>query len=262
MNSDEILKANYRTMVTTSDKLSEVELGWGEYELRRRVHFSLELLLAALTKTLVDIGGRTVEDVLAVWRENGQIPPLLNGLVPPCDNPFDLKLADVIAQVPADTFLEKGPNRPAARDLDPDPQALYALVNLIACRAQTADLCSSGMIPDRRHYMERAFNILGDGEGTVFEIVRDLLVATVIEPHLKTSLRKLGQGQKCSLRFFPEGNVLRPTGTLVAASYSGDRLGNVMGFFADVGYLERVESSRFALSSDGRALLEFWEANA
>ena len=110
--------------------------------------------------------------------------------------------------------------------------------------------------------MERAFNILEDSDRTVYESLRELLICTVIEPHLRTSLRKLGQGQKCSLRFFPEGNILRPTGTLVAASYSGDRLGNVMGFFADVGYLDRIESSRFAISADGRTLLESWEATA
>lgn len=263
MNSDEVLKTNFRNMVAASDKPpTSVELGWGEYELRRRVHFALELLLAALTDTLIAPGNLTVEDVLEEWRSSNQMPPLLNGLVPFCENPFDLKLADVIVQLPSGAFLEKGPNRTAAREIGPASQVLYALANLIACKTQTAALRSSGMIPDRNHYMERAFRILEGEERTVFEIVHDLLVSTVIEPHLKTSLRKLGQGQKCSLRFFPEGNVLRPTGTRVAASYSGDRLGNVMGFFADVGYLERVESSRFTLSSDGRTLLESWEANA
>ena len=57
------------------------------------------------------------------------------------------------------------------------------------------------------------------------DVSRELLIGVVIEPHLKTSMRKLGQGQKCSLRFFPEGNILRPTGIPVRAGYSGDRLG-------------------------------------
>lgn len=263
MNSDEVLKTNFRDIVANSAKTpTRVELGWGEYDLRRRIHFALELLLAALTDTLITPGNLTVEDVLEEWRTIDQLPPLLNGLIPTCDSPLDLKLADVIASIPADAFLGKGPNRPAARDLEPAPQALYALANLVACKIQTVPLRSTGLIPDRNHYMERAFRILDDGERTISEILRDILISTVIEPHLKTSLRKLGQGQKCSLRFFPEGAVLRPTGTRVAASYSGDRLGNVMGFFADIGYLVRVESSRFSLSPDGRALLESWEANA
>ncbi len=263
MNSDEILKTNFRNIVTTPDLTpSKVELGWGEYELRRRVHFALELLLGALTRTLVDLVDGTVEEVLDEWMGNWQLPPFLNALVPPNDNPFELRLAAIVDQIPADAFLDRGPNRGSARDLSPAQQAVYALANLIACRTQSAALCTAGVIPNRNHYMERAFNILEDSDRTVYESLRELLICTVIEPHLRTSLRKLGQGQKCSLRFFPEGNILRPTGTLVAASYSGDRLGNVMGFFADVGYLDRIESSRFAISADGRTLLESWEATA
>jgi predicted transcriptional regulator len=45
----------------------------------------------------------------------------------------------------------------------------------------------------------------------------------------------MGQGQKCSLRFFPDGDLLRPTGKTVRAGYSGDRLSNVLGMLADLG---------------------------
>jgi hypothetical protein len=76
-----------------------------------------------------------------------------------------------------------------------------------------------------------------------------------VEPHLATTLRKMSQGQRCSLRFFPEGEVLRPTGKRVQAGYSGDRLGNVLGMWADLGRLEWVSGRRFAITAAGQDLL-------
>lgn len=77
----------------------------------------------------------------------------------------------------------------------------------------------------------------------------------VIEPHVATTLRKMSQGQKCSLRVYPEGELLRPTGTPVRAGYSGDRLGNVLGMWADLGELERRPGSRYTLTDRGRTVL-------
>lgn len=70
---------------------------------------------------------------------------------------------------------------------------------------------------------------------------------------MSTTLRKMSQGQRCSLRFYPEGALLRPTGTPVAAGRSGDRLGNVLGMWADLGILDR-QPGGYALSERGRRL--------
>ena len=64
----------------------------------------------------------------------------------------------------------------------------------------------------------------------------------------------MGSGQKCSLRFFPEGARLAPTGFGVSASYSGDRLGNVLNIAADLGWLDRGPEG-FVISADGQAAL-------
>ena len=83
--------------------------------------------------------------------------------------------------------------------------------------------------------------------------LRSLLVEVVIEAHLSTTLGKMSRGQKCSLRFYPEGALLRPTGRGVSAGQSGDRLGNVLGMWADLGVLKR-EDGRFRLTDRGRGL--------
>ena len=65
----------------------------------------------------------------------------------------------------------------------------------------------------------------------------------------------MGQGQQCSLRFFPEGDVLQPTGVAVMPGFSGSRLGNVLGMLADVGLCNRLDRGRFDLTDVGRKRL-------
>ena len=86
--------------------------------------------------------------------------------------------------------------------------------------------------------------------------LRDLMAAVidrgVVESHLNTTLRKMGHGLKCSLRFFPDGRILRPTGMRVAAGFSGDRLGNVIGVLTDLGMIDHDGAG---LTSRGHLLL-------
>lgn len=106
-------------------------------------------------------------------------------------------------------------------------------------------------------YLERVFGILDEaGTRPLSETTERLLREVVVEAHLATTLRKMSQGQKCSLRFYPEGALLRATGTPVAAGFSGDRLGNVLEIWADLGALERADGARFILSDYGRSLAE------
>jgi len=108
--------------------------------------------------------------------------------------------------------------------------------------------------------MESAFKVLRDYESAdLAQAMTAIVLHTVIESHLKTTLRKMGEGQQCSLRFYPEGNLLRPTGTGVRAGYSGDRLGNVLGMLADLGHFDRQDGG-FILSTKGRAFLAAREA--
>ena len=58
---------------------------------------------------------------------------------------------------------------------------------------------------------------------------------------------------KCSLRFFREGERLISTGIGVNAGYGGDRLGNVLGIWADLGALARVPGG-FSVTEMGRTL--------
>ena len=104
--------------------------------------------------------------------------------------------------------------------------------------------------------MERAFSLIDENMPNPLDhALRELALHLAVEPHLGTTLRKMGQGQKCSLRFFPEGDVLQPTGIAVTPGFSGSRLDNVLGMLSDVGLLNRFDGGRFDLTNTGRKRL-------
>jgi hypothetical protein len=257
MWSSGLIQYNYRKCVTSGpETLSSVEIGWAEYDLRRRVHFALELLLEAFTETLMQLTEGTVGEVVQEWRTESSIPPLLFKVLPFNSAPFDVPAKNVEKLIPSEAFLDVPLEPRRTRELTPCAKALYAVVVLIASRIQAAKLRANGKILDRRNYLERAFMILEQRQSaSLADLVTELVFQVAIEPHLKTTLRKMGGRQKCSLRFYPEGDLLRPTGTPVRAGYSGDRLGNVLGMLADLGHFER-EDGGFRLSPRGRAWLE------
>ena len=238
----DVIRENYRRLVSSLDQpKTEVQSVWLEYELRRRVHFALELLLSSLTDTLIELSGATAGDILSAWEQEINVPPALAILIG-AGRPFwKLALSEFMERVSDTAFLNDPIDRVGIRNLSPGIRALYAIVLLIACQRQTKLLRETKQIPDRIHeYMEHAFKVLARNQrSTIREVLRQLLIETVIEPHLRTTYRKMGQGQKCSLRFFPDGDLLRPTGRTMRAGYSGDRLSNVLGMLADLGIVSQ-----------------------
>ena len=143
------------------------------------------------------------------------------------------------------------------RSLYPRHRVLYSLALIVASRGQSRRFMAELSMPNRNHYMERAFSIVeAHSSKRIQELLRALLIETVIESHLGTTLRKMGQGQKCSLRFYPEGISFKPTGTRVLAGYSGDRLGNVLGMLADLGLCDREGAGKFALNETGLVVVQ------
>lgn len=232
---------------------SDVGAAWAEYDLRRRVHFAIELLLSALTETLLDLTEGTVEDVLEAWTSNEPLPQLFAEVLSIEQPVLRATVEEIERGIAADAWLGRSVPIAAARGLTPWCKAIFAASLLVASMRQTEEIRAAGRIPDRRlEYMERAFSVLSDEwKSSIRTALRRLLVDVVIESHLSTTLRKMSQGQKCSLRFYSEGALLRPTGIPVAAGQSGDRLGNVLGMWADLGVLERGDSG-FGLTERGR----------
>ena len=253
MSSSDLIRTAYKE-AAEGRAGSDVGMAWAEYELRRRAHFAIELLLEALTDTLMDLTEGTVEDVLDAWSSDEPLPALLAevvGVEPPL---LEKRMDELGGHLPEDLWLERSMPIAGARGMPTWCKAIFAVAVLVTCKRQTELSRTAGRIPDRRSYLERAFAVLEAERGSRLSVVlRRLLIEVAVEPHLSTTLRKMSQGQKCSLRFYPEGALLRPTGTPVVAGRSGDRLGNVLGMWADLGILDR-QPGGYGLSERGRHL--------
>jgi hypothetical protein len=252
-----IISKNYFDIIELKRlDVRKVKLVWAEYELRRRVHFAVELLLSSLTDTLMDLVKASVIDVVNSWMTDEPLPELLSAILSFDTPPYNNLLGDIEKQISTHAFFDEPIRIKPVRDLDPSSRAIYAFCLLSKCCKQTRKLRDFRKIPNRNDYMEVAFDLIEKNKNkSLHEIMIELILHVVVEPHLRTTLRKMGQGQKCSLRFYPEGDVLNPTGTPVAAGYSQDRLGNVIGMSADLGYCSR-EHGTFSLSDAGEQLLE------
>jgi len=234
----ELIYDNYDYCITQeATNLSTIELNWFEFELRRRVHFSLELLLKALSHTLDELNGATATQVVNNWIEDIKFS---NNIEDGSEH-YHAPLNDYQSILKDDMFRKKQTQTPE----NPSEQALHAISILEVCRRQSSKLLNS-ISNVENDYMRKAFQILDElHTSKVYEAIVKVPNFCVIEPHLKTTLRKMGQGQQCSLRFFPEGKKLVPTGIDTNAGVSGSRLNNTIRMMADIGICEALDNGSF-----------------
>jgi hypothetical protein len=236
-----LIHLNYHAVVKSVDEnLSEVETTWAEYELRRRVHFSLELLLEVLALTLETHKLASVSTIIETIAEESELSPLMQKIIGVKTIDWRSNVGTWSSLLPFDAFLNDGVHFRNVRSLTNSNKCAYALALLIVSAGQSKSLRLSNGFVDRDSYMERVYAILEKySDRALTDLLQEIFRHAVVEPHLKATLRKMAQGQKCSLRLYPEGSLLRPTGMGVAAGHSGDRLGNVMGMLADLGVFNR-----------------------
>lgn len=234
-----LLIRNYQRCVggAAADRVS---LAWAEYEHRRRCHFALEMVLSALTQELAAVDEAGISDIVERWAEAESAAPALLRIWPAAAVAWSRTSVEAARSVPADLLL--GGTIPA-RDLGrmlPAAQALAAFAILAGSAAQTGELRRAGQFRAQPASPgEQALAIVEASDDSSFKsAVRRLAELTALA-HLRTTLRKMGAGQKCSLRFFTDGPRLRATGLTTLPGHSNDRLTNVLRVLADVGVLER-----------------------
>ncbi len=256
--SDIIAKNFQRVVNVKSHSSTDVEVAWMEYELRRRVHFACELILSDLSATLNTLTSGTVETVIHRWLANSGVSPSLSELIGVGSLSRSTSLDDIIAAMPATAFMSGGISLNEGRNqAKGGNQAIYGVALLLAAYRCTKSLRQDGILENRHHYMELAFDLVEKYASSDLSVsLRELCIHLAVEPHLRTTLRKMGQGQQCSLRFFPEGNVLQGTGIAVMPGFSNSRLDNVLGMLADVGLFSRLTGGRFVLTEKGSGFLQ------
>ncbi len=258
MSAADIIASNFGQVVAAApSSVRPVQLIWMEYDLRRRVHFACELLLADVTDTLQDLTASTPNAIAERWLSVDSLSPAVREVLGVGGISKEMTLGDVLHTVPHTAFsegrlrVEEGRNQPPRGNM-----AFYGLALLLASYRSSERLRSTKTLQDRRAGMERAFELITRfADRPIIQAMRELARRLAIQPHLATTLRKMGQGQKCSLRFFPEGELLHPTGVRVTPGFSGSRLGNVLGMLADAGLCDRRDGGRFSLTEAGRKRL-------
>jgi hypothetical protein len=251
------IATRYSAVVTTPSTPSEVSMHWAAYEMHRRVHFSLELLLEALSSEIADADGQTVSEAVSSWAADSDLPiTLINAFDSDTEIDFSASFGDFATRLQAQAFLDEPVDRRIRRAGDAASKAVIALSLLTATWRQSRHIFAMEGFPRANSGAERVYPILEESRDTpLSSVLLRIIDHGVVESHLTTTLRKMGHGLKCSLRFFPDGRILRPTGLGVAAGFSGDRLGNVLGILTDIGMTEHTDNG-LQLSGRGRTLLE------
>jgi len=143
------------------------------------------------------------------------------------------------------------------QNLSVSNRALYAILIIVTVYNQVTRIQEKGKVKlhDEEH-LNHTFSIIKDyWNCSIYDCIGEIIKEVVVEPHLNTSWRKIGQGQKCSVRFYPDGNLLRPTGKRVNAWFSQDRLANVIQMLSDVGLCSKNNQGKFLISEAGKVFL-------
>ncbi len=245
----DLISENYNRCITqTEDNISDNEIDWFEFELRRRVHFSLELLLKAFSDTLEDLDGATVVEVGEHWFN---VLEMSN---------TELYRSEQLHTVMGDYQFTKYDFSVAATynsavSLPASAQIFFALDTLISCKDDSLHLINRLSKP-AIDYMYTSFEILKQMENdSVFETIIKIIQRCVIEPHLRTTLRKMEQGN-CSLRFYLEGKKLMPTYVPTGAGISGSRLKNTLIMISDIGLCKAVNSNEFIKNENSNYIID------
>jgi hypothetical protein len=222
-----------------------IELEWATFEWHRRVHFALELLLSAITQTLLREGSLAIGQVVERWSSfhNSAVPLSAFWM-----EPVGAAVATVQPMLFSGSLLRTG-----NFDGGPEVMALKAFELLVT---QAKDASAIGVAPGGRAgdtaTAARAMKVVQNGMGTLADVMVIICDECVAQRHIQNTMRKMGNQQECSLRFYPDGPVLVPTEIEFRAGYSGSRLQNTMRILADIGMLDISGNAAIAAGVGGR----------
>ena len=236
-----ILAQNYERC-TNGSSTDQIAVRWAEYEYRRRCHFSLELLLAALTRSLRQSEARSTSQIVDDWSAKLKLSPYMREIWPDSSAVWASTAIAGLASIPDDLFAVTSIPTEQMRQLPPDNQALAAVAIITATSKQTRYMRVAGHVGENLSAPgDRAINLVETANSEPFSLLLERLLELTALSHLHTTLRKMGGGQKCSLRFFPDGPMLRSTGLDMYPGQSNDRLTNVLRILSDLGELRRSD---------------------
>lgn len=235
LNAEQLLTRNWRRVAYGDNENEPTRIAWAEFEWRRRLHFSLELLLSAVSQTLRDIGQGTPEELVELWLSEPDLAPALSDIWPEASAAHKGSGREAADSVPEALFLEAGPLDALSDIAGAQGRAMAGFALVATLSRQSAALRSDGRFTNYQRAGERALAVVDEAGGEPFPQTLLRLTEVAARAHLEATFGKMERGQKCSLRFFPEGQRLRTTGGISSAGRSGPRLRNVIQILRDAG---------------------------
>ena len=251
----DLISQNYSQTIATPEGKAEWAIAWFEYDLMRHFHFSTELFLSAFTDSLIETGGSDAESVLSMWDQEFTSNADLNEIVG-SKLTYSLAITELNKSISSEFMREQTPISKIASQ-PPAERAVYGLLILLVALDHEEKVSNQYklMTSSLPHILEIKSIISKSLKNTIRNCMKTILQKIIIESHLTTSWRKMGQGMQCSVRFFPEGSTFRATGTRVNAGQSGTRLENVLHLMADTGLLNRTSDKKFSITNEGDIFL-------
>ena len=235
LHAETMLADNYRLVCLSQGRIGDTRLAWAEYEWRRRLHYALELLASAFSETIRELDQASPEEVVEAWSQEPNLPELLTSVWPACVTVWSEDGTGATASVPAELLLDQPLPTRGLSAMSLHARAIGAFGLIVALATQSVDLRASGAFGDRRSAGEAALAVVETAGSEPFFVTLQTLAQVCASAHLSTTFRKMAGGQKCSLRFFPDGPRLRTTGLSLGAGRSNTRLINVIRILADAG---------------------------
>jgi hypothetical protein len=234
LRAESVIADKYREAVEEGARDPTV-LAWAEYEWRGRLHFALETMFSAICQTLSGLGEASLEDIVTDWRSRREAPDVLAAAWSGAAAAWETTAAGARSSTPEDLFLGKEVPQSDIVALEPHARALFSFALATSLAAQTASLRADNLFCDRGSVGDAALRLVSSAGAEPFEVALGRLAQLCVEAHLKTTYRKMANGQNCSLRFFENGPRLAPTGLPAHAGRSNIRLRNVIGILAEAG---------------------------
>ena len=190
------------------------EYAWADCDYRRRCHFALELVLAALTASLREFGKASTPQIVARWFRPFTTVPFLRKVWPRVSEAIVSSGARAVASVPEQLFSGERIPLSDLKNLVPSNQASGTIEILAAVVSQTRVIRRDGHLDHRPGSPgERAIEIIESaGEEPFSEFVSRLVELTALF-HLQTTLRRMGRRTEVLTPFLSRRGILALNGS-------------------------------------------------
>lgn len=242
------------------NSIQTIELKWIDYEIHRRMHFCLELILESFCKELEFIGEAEIDDIISIWYNRTDLPELYIETLGLNEINWQMKGEDLLEIANKLTFEQAFRLINHRLNLQSHINIFGALVCIINLEYKTSVFREFFKNDSNKESITSPYNLTIELirekiKDPIIEVIQSILSLIIINAHYETTWRKISNGQKSSLRFYNEGNVFIPTRVKTRAGESGFRLGNVILMLSDLGICNYDPKLGFQASSNGLKLI-------